>query len=261
MLPRRRFCTRISLAGATVGAALLFAACSSSASASQKVATLTETGASTDGTTAASTPADTQTALLAYAACMRENGIDMADPTFDANGNPTGGLFGPGSGIDPQAEGFPAAQTACGSLIQGITLGGGPGGALDRDAIQTSLNDFTACLRDQGLDVDDITFGNGQGPAAGGGGFGGAPPDGSVPAGATATGGSVPAGGGGGFGPPPSDGTGNGGPGGAGFDPTTRIIDQLGLDAEDPAVTKAISACQSILDSAFQPNTTTTTTN
>jgi hypothetical protein len=248
--------TCLSLAAIGVSLALIGSACSGDDGASAaKVATLgTTTAAATGGTTAASTPADTQEALLAYAACMRENGIDMADPTFDADGNPTGGLFGPDSGVDPQAEGFQAAQTACGDLIQGVTLGRGPGGGLDRDAIQASMNDFTACLRDQGLDVDDITFGGGQGPAGGGGGFGGTPPSGSIPAGATPPGGSVVAGGGGGFGGPPPDANQNGG---GGFNPTDRIIERLGLDATDPAVATAIDACQSILDSAFQPTTTT----
>ena len=41
---------------------------------------------------------------------MRENGVDMADPTFDADGNPTGGGFGPGSGIDPRSDAFQTAQ-------------------------------------------------------------------------------------------------------------------------------------------------------
>jgi hypothetical protein len=225
-----------------------------------KVATLgTTTAATTDGTAAASTPADTQAALLAYASCMRDHGIDMPDPTFDANGNPTGGLFGRNSGIDRSTAGFQDAQTACGVLLKGITLGRG-GGGLDRNAIQASMNDFTACLRDQGLDVNDITFGGGQGPAAGGGGFGGPPPTGdtpagSVPAGATPADGSVPAGGGGFGGRQP-----NANGGGGGFDPTARIVERLGLDATDPAVTTAVDACKSILENAFQPTTTTTTT-
>ena len=68
--------------------------------------------------------------------------------------------------------------------------------------------------------------------------------------------GASPAGGGG-FGGPPGTGTGQGN-GGAGFDPTARIIERLGLDDTDPAVATAVTACQSILESAFQPTTTTT---
>lgn len=104
-------------------------------------------------------PVNTQDALLKYAACMRQNGIDMADPTFDADGNPTGGGFGRGSGIDPGSTEFQTAQKACGDLLQGVQFGGRGRNPIDREAIQNSFNDFTACLRDEGFAVDDITFG------------------------------------------------------------------------------------------------------
>jgi hypothetical protein len=231
--------------------ALIATACGSGKSASADVASLgstTGTGTSPDTTS----PVDTQDALLQYAACMRENGIDMADPTFDADGSPTGGGFGPGSGIDPQSDEFQTAQTACGDLLQGVTLGGpgGGGNGFNRDAIQNGLNDFTACLRDEGLDVDDITFG----PPGGGAGANGGAINGSVPAGANQPGG--------GFGGPPPDGSapaGGGGPGGAGFDPTARIIEQLGLDDTDPKVTAALAKCEPLITAAFQPTTSSTT--
>jgi hypothetical protein len=227
--------------------ALVATACGTGNSASAEVASL---GTTTGTATATTSPVDTQDALLQYAACMRENGIDMADPTFDADGNPTGGGFGPNSGIDRRSDEFQAAQTACGDLLEGVTLGGRGRNGIDREAIQSSLNDFTACLRDEGLDVDDITFGP---PGGAGGGPAGAT-DGSIPVGA--------ANGGGGFGPPP-DGSapanGPGGPGGAAFDPTARMIEQLGLDDTDPAVVAALATCQPILTEAFQPPDSATT--
>lgn len=229
-----------------------------STEATGQVASLGSTteSASGDGTTDTVAPADTQEALLAFAACMRDNGVDMADPTFDAEGNPAGGLFGPDSGIEPGSEDFRVAQEACGELLEGVTFGGGPGGqgALDVDAVQQSMNEFTSCLRDEGLEVDDINFANGApggGGGPGGGGFGG-PAGGTIPEGATPPDGSLPAGG---FAGGPPDG---GGPGGEGFDPTDRIVAQLDLDEDDPAVTAAIEACESILDGAFQPTETTT---
>ena len=109
------------------------------------------------------------------------------------------------------------------------------------------MNDFTACLRDNGLEVDDLDFAAGRPDGATGAG----PIDGSLPAAGQVTGGSVPPGG---FQGGPPNGQ---APGGEGFDPTTRIIERLGLDSSDPAVTKAIDACQSILDSAFTPTATT----
>jgi hypothetical protein len=241
----RRMTTRLnarsSIAVLGISVALLATACGGGNPAKAEVASLGSTAGSSPPATAA---ANTQDALLKYAACMRENGVDMADPTFDADGNPTGGGFGAGSGIDPQSDAFQTAQTACGDLLQGVALGGG--NAPDFSGLQTSLSDYTACLRDQGLQVDDITFG-----APGGNGNGGLAPDGSIPAG------------GGGFGGPPAGGSAPaGGPGGAGFNPTDRIIEQLGLDDSDPAVSAALDACASILTNAFQPagDTTDTTT-
>lgn len=213
------------------GALLLFASACSSGDGST-VASLDDGSAQDTETTVAT---DSSEALLSYAACMRENGIDMADPTFDADGNTTGGLFGANSNIDPRSDEFQAAQDVCGHFLEGVQFGGGRGGNFDRDQIQTALNDFTACLRDEGLDVDDISFGTRGG-------------DGGTPAG-----GSRPPGGFGGGGAPNA---GNGGPGGAGFDPTQRIIDQLGLDDTDPAVTAAIEVCQPLISAAFTPTTT-----
>ena len=40
--------------------------------------------------------------------------------------------------------------------------------------------------------------------------------------------------------------------------PTARIIEQLGLDGTDPAVTAAVDACSSIINDAFQQRTDTT---
>jgi hypothetical protein len=238
---------RQTIAVLGIAVALLATACGSGKSASAEIASLGSTSGTTPDTTS---PVDTQDALLKYAACMRENGVDMADPTFDADGNPTAGGIGPGSGIDFRSAEFQAAQTACGDLLQGAQFGGRGRNGIDREQIQNSLNDFTACLRDEGLQVDDISFG----PP--GGGNGNAPaPGGSIPAGA---GGQGP-----GFGPPP-DGSvppgGPGGPGGAGFDPTARMIEQLGLDDTDPAVAAALTKCEPIITAAFQPPTSTTAT-
>jgi hypothetical protein len=219
------------------GAAFLLLASACSSDDGTSVASLADDSSQDTATTVAT---DSSEALLAYAACMRENGIDMADPTFDADGNTTGGLFGANSDIDPRSDEFQAAQDVCGHFLEGVQFGGGPGGNFDPDQIQTALNDFTACLRDEGLDVDDISFGAGGGPGGAGGGPTG-PPDGSLPPG--------------GFGGPPNGGSAPGGPGGAGFDPSQAIIDQLGLDDTDPAVTAAVEKCQPLISAAFTPPT------
>jgi hypothetical protein len=175
----------------------------------------------------------------------------MKDPTFDADGNVTAGGGGfRAAGIDPRSTAFQAAQKACGSLIQGIDFGPGRRRNFDSTKIQAALNDFTACLRDNGVQVNDITFGRpgGNGGNCGGGGGGGGAHYGSVPPG--------------GFnGTRPSFPTGGGNaPGGAGFDPTARLISRLGLDDTDPKVKAALATCQPALTAAFQSATASTTT-
>ncbi|MEI7547381.1 MAG: hypothetical protein WCK21_04905, partial [Actinomycetota bacterium] len=139
---------------AVIGISLVIAlsACSDGSSTS-KVASLNGQGVATTTTISAK---DSQDAILAYAACMRENGVDMQDPTFDANGNMTGGGLGRNSGVDRQSTAFQTAQTKCGSLIQGVNFGGRRAN-FDPTAVQAAMNDFTACLRSRGLTVDDIT--------------------------------------------------------------------------------------------------------
>jgi hypothetical protein len=217
------------------------AACGSSGgSEAAQVATLTTDGAAAV-VTETTVAADTADALLAYAQCMRDNGIEMEDPTFDADGNVEGGFRPGGDGVDFGSEAFQTAQTACGSLIEGVDLGGRGGAGFDRTAMQDAFNSFTACLRDEGLEVDDITMGDGPGA----GGPGGPPSSDQV-----ASGDSVPDGGFDG-GPPGSAPDGATRPDGEGFDPTSRMIEQLGLDDTDPAVTAALEVCQPVLEAAF----------
>ena len=232
------------------------AACGgSSGSSGAKVATLDSSGAGAGAsgiaTTTTLTPKQQQDAILAYTSCMRTNGVDMKDPTFDANGNMTGRLFDRNT-IDRNGASFQKAQKACGKLIQGIGFGRGGRGNFDPAKTQAAFNDFTACLRDHGQQVNDITFGRpptGSGNGGGNGQTGGStPPNGSTP---------PP----GGFGGPPGSGPRDGNaPGGAGFNPATRLVERLGLDITDPKVKAAVDACSSIISAAFNPTGSTTTT-
>lgn len=183
---------------------------------------------------------DDQDRILAYTACLREQGLDVADPTFDADGNLDGGFFGPDSGVDPRSEEFQAAQEACGSLIEGLTLGGPGGGNFDPEAMQQATLAYTECLRDEGLEVDDLDFSGQGGPGGGDGvGPGGTPPDGSAPSG------SLPAGGDPGQGP-------------GGGDPGNRLAEVLGLDLDDPTVAAALEVCAPVLEDAMSSVTSTT---
>jgi hypothetical protein len=264
---------RVRLLGVAAAVSLFVTACGGTSAPSAKVASLGAEGSTTPSTT---TPVNTQDALLKFAKCMRDNGVDMKDPTFDAQGNPTGGGFGgprtttadgKSAGPDRESPEFQTAQTVCRPLLAGVAFGGRGGNRPDRAAIQAGLNEFTKCLRTEGLQVDDITFGRGRNGQGGQGGQAqGAPPDGGpdgpppVPADG-ATPGATPS-------ATTPDGPGfrngpDGGPDrgprrdGQGFDPTSRIIERLNLDSTDPNVKAAIDKCQPVLVKAFTPPSTT----
>ena len=247
--PDRR-CLRLMLLSLSSAAALLISACGSGGEADAQVASLSAEDDASGTGEAAETEIDSEQAALDFTQCLRDNGLDVADPTFDEEGNLEGGLFGggpsgpdsgtnPGSdgGLDPGSEDAQAAFEACGDLLEGVGFGrGGGGGGFDPDEIEATLVEFTECLRDEGLDVGDLTLGGprgggGPGPGAGGGGnqegAGGQAQDGAA------------------------QGGGPGGPGGD-FDPETAMIEALGLDPDDEAVVTAVETCQPLLESASQ---------
>ena len=120
---------------------------------------------SADATATPSASADSGTAeeqALAFAQCMRDNGVDFPDPTVDSEGNLSfEGAFGRSQdgGFDPGDTSFRDAQEACGDLMEGMVMGGGmAGGAFDSTAMQESMLAYTECLRTEGLDVGDLTF-------------------------------------------------------------------------------------------------------
>lgn len=152
-----------------VALALLVAACGGSAD--ESVASLS----STTTTAASSTPqlSDGETtdedAILAFAACMRENGIeDFEDPTIDAEGRIE---FGGGGGDGERAdrEALRAARDICQENLEGLAFG--PGN-VDRSEIEDQLYEFAACMRDNGYDMPDPDFSTEPGQGDGGGPFG-----------------------------------------------------------------------------------------
>lgn len=156
-------------------------ACGGSAGGSG-VATLEDTTATTpvasDGSTSDGS-VDTETQMLAFAQCMRDEGVDMQDPTVDAEGNlGFGGFRGPAQNgeTDGAPEGFREALYACRPLLDGLELGFGQ---RDQTDFQDTLLAFAQCMRDNGYAMDDpdlSAFGPGNGdedgPGQGGGPFG-----------------------------------------------------------------------------------------
>jgi hypothetical protein len=101
-------------------------------------------------------------AILAFAACMRDNGIDMDDPQFGLDG----GFFGgpgqrqDGVGIDLQGDGFQAAFESCGSYLEALQ----PDLDAEQDAEFTEqLVEYAECMRGEGIDFPDPEPGQGFG--------------------------------------------------------------------------------------------------
>jgi hypothetical protein len=134
---------------------------------SNGVATLNS--ASPGASAAPSASLNPQDALLAYARCMREHGIDMPDPQFDeTNGNFQVQIGVNGSKVDKQK--MEAAEQACHHFMDGVAFGGN-GGQIDQET-QDALLAFAACMREHGIDFPDPQFEDGGrvkvgGPAQG----------------------------------------------------------------------------------------------
>jgi len=164
-------------------AGLLASACGGSDGDGDGVATLEadETATTIVDSDQPDTDVDSEQAMLDFAACMRDNGVDIEDPTVDASGNLQFGGFRPGPGED-QAEfdrdAIGDAMEVCGESLEGVALGIGGRGEVDFTELQDTLVEYAACMRENGYDMDDPDF-SGAGPGSGGGGgaFGEIDPD------------------------------------------------------------------------------------
>ena len=116
---------------AAAAAALLLAACSG-------------TGTTTTG---ASTAADPDDQRLAFISCLRDNGLDIPD---DAGQGAPPDL----GSVDPDT--LQAAFDTCADLVPAGTQGG-PLSAVD-PADQQRWLDLAACMRSEGIDLEDPTF-------------------------------------------------------------------------------------------------------
>lgn len=92
-----------------------------------------------------------QDAMLAFAACMRENGVEVGDPQFDASGNLVGGLdFGKGEAKGDET--FDSAYAACTEYLVALKPALDP--VQQAEQTEAALH-FARCMREQGLDWPD----------------------------------------------------------------------------------------------------------
>ena len=159
--------------------ALLVTACGGSGDAADGVATLESPDGEMllqDATPGVVEDVDAEEAMMALAACLREQGLDIEDPTVDADGNVQFGAFrGGGEDGEPVAdrEEMRAAMEVCQTELDGVALGFGGRQDLDQTEMQDTMLEWAACMRDNGYDVADPDLSSlGGEPGAGDGGGG-----------------------------------------------------------------------------------------
>ena len=129
-----------------------------------QVATLAEPDAEPEATpVAAAEDLEGEEALLEFAACMRDSGIDMDDPQFGVSGGRFG--FGPGGedvpAFDLQSSEFQNAMETCGSFLESMRPDLDPEEEAERAEERLEM---AQCMRDRGWDFPDPDPGSGFGP-------------------------------------------------------------------------------------------------
>jgi hypothetical protein len=124
-------------------------------------------GGSGDRAGGATPSADPEEALVEWAECMREHGVDVPDPQIDEDGGIEIGIGAPpgGGGAVRDAVGpeeFEEANRECQDLLPE----GGPGGVIDPEEeaeMRDRILEWAQCMREHGIEVPDPTFEDGPG--------------------------------------------------------------------------------------------------
>jgi hypothetical protein len=105
-------------------------------------------------TTRAGGGGDRRQKALAYARCLRQHGVDMPDPRFDAAGRMAMQLP---AGVGPDDPKFKAADQACKQYA--------PGGEPDKPdpQLQRQMVAYARCMRQHGINIPDPKPGEGIG--------------------------------------------------------------------------------------------------
>ena len=157
---------RYLLGVALLAVALIAASCSSSDDSSQVATLETETTSTSPNTETqeADSLADTEAAMLAFTQCLRDQGIEIDDPTIDANGNvqlpPITLEFEAVEGEEPDEAMADVDELmgSCDEHLEGITT---TADAPDMTGIEDDFLAYAACMRDNGVDMPDPDFSSG----------------------------------------------------------------------------------------------------
>jgi hypothetical protein len=119
-------------------------------------------GGNDGATTTTNGGADREQALLAFARCMRDNGVPIEDPQVDSEGNLQ--LQGQGALSNVDQATLDKAREACQEHLEGVTQGFTPE---DQTRMQDALVKYASCMRENGYDMPDPDFSQGQGAVRG----------------------------------------------------------------------------------------------
>ena len=160
--------TRTSIRSRAAAALLLAAISALAASpvfATDGVATLGSPPPDDEQATGVVPPVDPMDAMLDYAACMRDHGMDMPDPQGDPGGGfvieieATGdGDVSMGSLGDMLGEEFMAAEESCSGLLGAMTSERDPEAEAE---IMEAMLAHAECMREHGIDMPDPVMSDG----------------------------------------------------------------------------------------------------
>jgi hypothetical protein len=119
---------------------------------SSDVPTMQETQPAANEENGTTPVTDNESMMMAFTECLREQGLDVADPIIDADGNI--GKPAPVSGGEFEKGALEAVWEACEEHLEGFTA--------EEESIDISEQvdqavALAACLRDRGYDVADPT--------------------------------------------------------------------------------------------------------
>ena len=155
--------TRLLISTALAALALTTAACGGEGDGGSGVASLSGSSSNTEearppggGTAASGISAEFEDAMVDFAKCMRENGVDFPDPTSGG-----GLMIGPDSDIDPQTREFKAAEAECKPILDEAEESMPKPSEEELASMRDQMLAFAECMREEGIDFPDPEFGEG----------------------------------------------------------------------------------------------------
>ena len=94
-----------------------------------------------------------ENAALEWAECMREHGVDVADPEVDSAGRLV--ITPDTDPPDPRQPGFRRAMAACDDLMRKALPDPGDISKEEQARMRDAALEFTRCMRKQGIDMPD----------------------------------------------------------------------------------------------------------